>query len=272
MQLGPVRANCYTVEYAENKAFIVDIGGEPELLEEFLAEKNLTATAILLTHGHFDHILGVAAIAKRFACPVYIHPLDADKLTSPLKSLQVFHPESLFYEVENFTPATDEIVIGNPIGTAISPTDSAANMDENQGSNPTNIKTIHTPGHTAGSVCFLFEDFVANADGNTVSAANSDGNTNLDVNSNENTNSDANSDSNTYNSQTQTESTPILFTGDTLFSGGDIGRTDFPDGNERDMMESLRRLFTLDKNTKIYPGHGNFGHKLDDCVPYLFPI
>jgi glyoxylase-like metal-dependent hydrolase (beta-lactamase superfamily II) len=45
------------------------------------------------------------------------------------------------------------------------------------------------------------------------------------------------------------------FTGDTLFNG-DYGRTDLPDGNEQDIFASLRRLFAMDGNIRVYPGHG----------------
>ena len=47
----------------------------------------------------------------------------------------------------------------------------------------------------------------------------------------------------------------VLFTGDTLFRG-DYGRTDLPGGNEGQIFESLRRLFTMDAGIKVYPGHG----------------
>jgi len=46
-----------------------------------------------------------------------------------------------------------------------------------------------------------------------------------------------------------------LFTGDTLFKNG-YGRTDLPGGNEKDLFESLKRLFSLDPDTVVYPGHG----------------
>jgi len=50
--------------------------------------------------------------------------------------------------------------------------------------------------------------------------------------------------------------TNTLFTGDTLFKGS-YGRTDLPEGNEDDMLSSLRRLFEMDPDIKVYPGHGD---------------
>ena len=47
-----------------------------------------------------------------------------------------------------------------------------------------------------------------------------------------------------------------LFSGDTLFANGDIGRTDFPTGSEALILQSIDRLLTLDKNISVYPGHG----------------
>jgi hydroxyacylglutathione hydrolase len=47
----------------------------------------------------------------------------------------------------------------------------------------------------------------------------------------------------------------VIFTGDTLFKG-DYGRTDLPDGNEKDIFASLRRLFAMDGSIEVYPGHG----------------
>jgi len=47
----------------------------------------------------------------------------------------------------------------------------------------------------------------------------------------------------------------VLFTGDTLFQRG-YGRTDLPGGNEKDLVKSLNRLFSMDPDIKVYPGHG----------------
>ena len=82
--LGPYETNCYILranEQAED-CVIVDTGLEAQELVDFLIANNLKPTAVVLTHGHADHITGVAALRENYPdMKVYIHKLDAGMLT-----------------------------------------------------------------------------------------------------------------------------------------------------------------------------------------------
>ena len=121
-QLGMLGANCYIVADEQAKSCaVVDPGGEGSALAGWLRAQNLTPKYVLLTHGHFDHVGGVKALAGEFpGLPVYVHPADT-KLTPEL-SMGLFWTD--FYE-EGDQIAMDAIT----------------------------FRVLHTPGHTPGSVC-----------------------------------------------------------------------------------------------------------------------
>jgi hydroxyacylglutathione hydrolase len=69
--VGPLQANCYLVWDDALRACAVDPGGEPERLSSIVTEKDLALEAILVTHGHFDHMEGVAGLAAATGATVY---------------------------------------------------------------------------------------------------------------------------------------------------------------------------------------------------------
>ena len=73
LQLGMLQTNCY-VAWGENAqgCVVVDPGDEPEQVIACLRQLGKTLSAILLTHGHFDHVGGVKPLAEAYGCPVYI--------------------------------------------------------------------------------------------------------------------------------------------------------------------------------------------------------
>lgn len=134
MAVGPLQSNCYLVEdKGRGKAVVIDPGDEPEGILEALAEEGLTAEKILLTHGHFDHVGGVAAIRKRTGATVHIHAADAARLTTAGRQGAMFGlrvPDP---------PSPDVLVAGGdriPFGED-------------------GFLVLHTPGHTEGCVTFL---------------------------------------------------------------------------------------------------------------------
>ena len=129
------QANSYIGVNEKGEAFAVDIGGEAERFLKYLEENDLKLKMILLTHGHFDHIRGVAEVAENTGAKVYIHSEDASMLTDPEASLARFVGGTEFKAWNDFTEVKDGNVIDFD-GTA--------------------IKVIHTPGHTKGSVCYFF--------------------------------------------------------------------------------------------------------------------
>lgn len=133
LQLGMLQTNCYIAwgEAAEG-CIVVDPGDQPEKVISALENLDRTPEAILLTHGHFDHIGGVAPLQAEYGCPVYLHEED---LTLP-------------------TPMTG----GKLSGTTHydeGDTLSLAGLE---------IKVLHTPGHTGGSVCLICENVMFSGD------------------------------------------------------------------------------------------------------------
>ncbi len=188
--LGVLKTNCYIIQSENKNAAAVDIGGESEVLLEFLEKNGLTLKKILLTHGHFDHIGGVEQVRKATGAEVYIHHLDAPKLSDCNENF------GAAFGITDIEPVTEynEISDGDII-----------TLDEIQ------FRVMHTPGHTKGGVCYI-----------------TDG---------------------------------VIFSGDTLFKNS-MGRTDSPDGDDSEMIQSLKKLKMLEGDYTVYPGH-NFSTTLN---------
>ena len=137
--LGDLRTNCYVPgNGATGRAVIIDPAAEAGAIETVLKENNLAAEAILLTHGHYDHI---GALAE-FDLPVYVESSDADCLNDPAKNLSV-----LFGEGIKFGKPVIKIKDGDVLDIA-----------------GFKLKVIHTPGHTRGSTCFLVGNILFSGD------------------------------------------------------------------------------------------------------------
>jgi hydroxyacylglutathione hydrolase len=80
--LGPLRTNCYVVraERGANEAAVIDPGGDAAALRLELARAGASCAAILITHGHFDHVGGVADLAEGTGAPVYMPAGERDRL------------------------------------------------------------------------------------------------------------------------------------------------------------------------------------------------
>lgn len=132
--LGPLETNCYHLICEESgESVLIDPGGFPR--ELFGPERMLVLKAILLTHGHFDHIGGVGEVAERTGAPVAIHRLDAPMLEDPFLNGSTF-----------FGPKTDPI---HP--------DMLLDGGERIDFGGCALTVLHTPGHTRGGVSFLSE-------------------------------------------------------------------------------------------------------------------
>ena len=130
--IGSLQTNCY-MAWAEGseKCILIDPGYEPELLLEQVRLQRKTLEAILLTHGHFDHVGGVKQIAAETGCKVYI---CAEELKQPLR-----YSDGLHY--------TDTVAEGDVLELA-----------------GLTLQVLHTPGHTPGCVCYLCGDTLFSGD------------------------------------------------------------------------------------------------------------
>ena len=130
---GSLGTNCY-MAWNENqdRCVLVDPGFDPEKILEKVRAKDLTVEAILLTHGHFDHIGGVKQIAMETGCKVFLHAGD----------LQL--PSQLTLGMISYT---DHYEDGDVL--------SMAGLE---------ILVRHTPGHSPGSVCLICEDVIFSGD------------------------------------------------------------------------------------------------------------
>ena len=132
LQLGELMTNCYVL-LAEDICWIVDPGLSPGPLLEHLRRKGLAPERVLLTHGHGDHIAGVAEVKQAFPGAVVTAPAgDAEMLTDPMANL------SLPFGFEISAPCPDETV----------------SPGESLQMGPLTWQVLDVSGHTPGSVAY----------------------------------------------------------------------------------------------------------------------
>lgn len=137
------QSNCYIGINENNEAFAVDIGGEASVLLKYLEDNNITLTKIFLTHGHYDHIRGVAETAEKTGAEVYIHADDEIMMTDADASLARFVGADTFNAIEKYNIVNDGDIL-----------DFCGNT----------VRVLHTPGHTPGCVCYIFDEMIFSGD------------------------------------------------------------------------------------------------------------
>ena len=171
LTLGLYQTNTYILSN-DTDALVIDPGYEADAILDALQGRTLKA--IVLTHGHFDHVGAVKELVAETGCDVYIHP--AESAMPPMMTAGQLYYTHTYGEGDTISPVSG-----------------------------IELNVLHTPGHTPGSVCLLWKD--------------------------------------------------QMFSGDTLFEGS-CGRVDLPGGDPRVMLESLRRLASLQADYHVHPGHG----------------
>lgn len=139
--LGELGNNCYLItDQASGLSALVDCTDDSKEMRDFIGSAKLEY--ILLTHGHFDHIGGVAAISRDYGAKVVISAQDASMLSSGKASLSAF-----------FGIKQDKITPDLTVSEG-----SSLMLGETQ------IKVLATPGHTKGGVCYLLKDCIFTGD------------------------------------------------------------------------------------------------------------
>jgi hydroxyacylglutathione hydrolase len=137
---GLLKCNCYVLApHPGADAIVVDPGQRAMgQLRRILDENRLTPAAVLLTHGHIDHIWSAQKVSDSFGCPTYIHPEDRFMLTDPIKD---FGPKVVQLLLAATFREPKQVIELDRDGDKIDLGGISVTVD-------------HTPGHTRGSVVF----------------------------------------------------------------------------------------------------------------------
>lgn len=141
---GMLACNCYVLaERPGADAIVVDPGQRAmDRLRRILDENRLTPAAVLLTHGHIDHIWSAQKVADTYGCPAFIHPEDRFMLTDPMKG---------------FGPAALGALSRLAFGVLLSEPKQLIELSYDGqilDFDGVSVTVDHTPGHTRGSVVF----------------------------------------------------------------------------------------------------------------------
>lgn len=176
LTVGQMASNCYI---ADN--IIIDPGDDAEYISDKLTSERITPSAIIATHGHFDHIMAARALQLAYNIPFYIRSEDMFLVERMSETAKHFLGTTIMDPPPEVTPLEGDPIVGFSI--------------------------FHTPGHTPGSICLV-------GDG-------------------------------------------VIFTGDTIFADGGVGRTDHRYSSPEDLKQSIATVLRLPASTVIYPGHGD---------------
>ena len=134
--MGPIATNTYVL-VSGNEAIIIDPASKPEKMIEKLGDLDLKA--VLLTHGHFDHIKACDGLYEKYHCPIYLHE-DDEELARDKNSGADFGLVS-YISCKTLPLKEGKMKIG-----------------------PFEFEVIFTPGHTPGSVIFVFDHYIFTGD------------------------------------------------------------------------------------------------------------
>lgn len=126
----------FYIDEKTKRGWLIDAGAEPQKLLDIIRQNDWKIEAILLTHGHFDHIGAVEKISKELNIPYLIHHEGEKYLKNPQFNLSSFFARQIVLNNAEYFDDNDIISLSN---------DSAK------------LKVIHTPGHTLDSVIFYDE-------------------------------------------------------------------------------------------------------------------
>ncbi len=180
IRIAPRGYECNVYEViADNKnCILIDCADGRDLAE--CQSAGLTPKAVLLTHGHLDHMAG-CAVLQNVGAQIYCGEGELDFIFSDANK-SIFGLDIPKFKIDKTLKDGDEIELCG-----------------------LKIKVISTPGHTAGGVTYVIGD--------------------------------------------------CLFTGDTLFCGS-VGRCDFPTGDEKQLVKSVKKLYALQGDYRVLSGHG----------------
>ncbi len=134
--MGPIATNTYVL-VSGNDAIVIDPASKPEKMIEKLGDLDLKA--VLLTHGHFDHIKACDGLYEKYHCPIYLHE-DDEELARDKYSGADFGLVS-YISCKTLPLKEGKMKIG-----------------------PFEFEVIFTPGHTPGSVIFVFDHYIFSGD------------------------------------------------------------------------------------------------------------
>ena len=206
LPVGMLQCNCHVVgDPVTREAIVIDPGDDVATILEVIARHGLKVRAILITHSHIDHVIGLKKMREATGAPVMMHQDDValyKDIEKQAEWIQWATPE--LAEVDDFLTEGKSVKWGSY-----------------------ELRVMHTPGHTKGSVCLYLprEEKIIHSPGTSCASE-------------------------------MPQEPGLLFAGDTLFEGS-IGRTDLWGGSMREILRSLKtKLMALPDETIVFPGHG----------------
>lgn len=136
--VGPFQVNCYLYwDETSGNGIIIDPGAEPSRIFAAISEAEMVPKAILLTHGHGDHIAAVATVKDRYDIPLYIGRGEEELLANPSANVSALFADPIVAPPADFLLDDEQLIEFGALA----------------------LRVLKTPGHSPGGVCYLDETY-----------------------------------------------------------------------------------------------------------------